>query len=137
MPGGNPGIAESGRGHFIWSRRDLLSLAAWLFITLFVWVHTTPEGLSTLAVAILTAALSFLAARARYARFIKAALAIWLFVSAFALPHDPRTSWNNALVAILIFVVSLLGWPRKESADTIAPAHAFERKTGPDLPAMP
>jgi cytochrome b6-f complex iron-sulfur subunit len=28
MPGGFPGIVDSGRGHFIWSRRDLLSLAA-------------------------------------------------------------------------------------------------------------
>jgi len=32
MPGGNPGIAESGQANFIWSRRDVLSLAAWAAI---------------------------------------------------------------------------------------------------------
>src|SRR5712672_1754343 len=29
MPGGNPGIPEAESGNNIWSRRDLLSLAAW------------------------------------------------------------------------------------------------------------
>src|SRR5260370_40462892 len=29
MPGGNPGIPETESGNFIWSRRDLVSLAAW------------------------------------------------------------------------------------------------------------
>src|SRR5207237_86962 len=29
MPGGNPGISEAESGNFIWSRRDLLSLAGW------------------------------------------------------------------------------------------------------------
>ena len=29
MPGGNPGIPEAESGNFIWSRRDLLSLAGW------------------------------------------------------------------------------------------------------------
>jgi cytochrome b6-f complex iron-sulfur subunit len=29
MPGGNPGIPESESGHFIWSRRDIVSLAGW------------------------------------------------------------------------------------------------------------
>ena len=29
MPGGNPGIPEAESGHFVWSRRDLASLAGW------------------------------------------------------------------------------------------------------------
>ena len=29
MPGGNPGIPEAESGNFIWSRRDILSLAGW------------------------------------------------------------------------------------------------------------
>ena len=29
MPGGNPGIPEAESGNFIWSRRDLVSLAGW------------------------------------------------------------------------------------------------------------
>src|SRR6267143_934881 len=29
MPGGNPGIPEAESGNFIWSRRDLISLAGW------------------------------------------------------------------------------------------------------------
>jgi len=29
MPGGDPGIAGAGEGHFLWSRRDLASLVGW------------------------------------------------------------------------------------------------------------
>jgi hypothetical protein len=85
-------------------------LGGWLFISAFIWTHTTAQMTNTSVVGGLCAVLSALAMGGHSrARYLTMPLAIWLFLSSWAIPTvDQRTEWNNVLVAIAIFVVSLL-----------------------------
>lgn len=114
----------------------ILLAGTWLFVTVFLWPHTSPQGLSTLAVGVLTIAFALLIANAPPARFIIAALAVWLFVSAFLLPHGTGTEWNNAIVAVLVFVASLSSSIYRR-AQVAGPEHDALGRDGPDLPVVP
>ncbi len=84
-------------------------LGVWLFISAFVWEHTTAEMTNTWILGVLCVIFALVAMSAPQARYLNTALAIWLFISVWALPHDNvGTMWNNALVAIAIFIVSLI-----------------------------
>ncbi len=83
-------------------------IGIWLFVSAFVWPHTTAQMTNTWILGVLCVVFALVALRLEQARFLNTALAIWLFVSAFVLPAGNRgTVWNNALIAIAIFVVSL------------------------------
>ncbi len=84
-------------------------LGVWLFISAFVWEHTTAERTNTWILGVLCVVFALAAMRSSGARWVNTALSIWLFISVWALPHDNLgTMWNNALVAIAIFIVSLV-----------------------------
>ncbi len=84
-------------------------LGIWLFISAFVWQHTTAEMTNTWILGVLCVIFALIALSAPQARYLNTALAIWLFISVWALPHDNMaTMWNNALVAIAVFIVSLI-----------------------------
>ena len=96
-------------------------LGVWLFISAFVWPHTTAERGNTWILGVLCVAFALIALREPSVRWLNTALAVWLFISVWALPHaNLGTMWNNALVAIAVFVVSLVPG-RGERAFT--PAH--------------
>ncbi|HVZ32829.1 MAG TPA: SPW repeat protein [Polyangiaceae bacterium] len=97
-------------------------LGVWLFISAFLWVHTTPQFNNAWVVGVLTAGAAALAMAAPGARYLNTALAVWLFISTWALPLTNRaTAWNNVIVSVLVFVFSLLGLPRAERPITTRP----------------
>ncbi len=85
-----------------------LILGIWLFVSAFLWEHTTAERTNTWILGVLCAVFALLAMKEAGARWLNTALAVWLFISVWALPHDNAgTMWNNAIVAIVVFFVSL------------------------------
>jgi hypothetical protein len=84
-------------------------IGIWLFVTAFMWPHTSFERTVTILAAILTFGLAILAIYTFGARYLNAFVAVLLFISALTLPSLSRaTQWNNAIVAIAIFVVALV-----------------------------
>ncbi len=83
-------------------------LGIWLFISAFVWPHTTAQMTNTWILGVICVVIALIAMRFDQVRYLNTALAVWLFISAFALSTQSRgTVWNNALVAVAIFIVSL------------------------------
>jgi len=75
-------------------------LGLWLFVSAFLWPHTSAERANAWIVGMLavTAALAGLAGR-KAGRLVNAALGGWLIVSALLLPRmRPATFWNNLIV---------------------------------------
>ena len=84
-------------------------LGVWLFISAFVWPHTTSQMTNTWICGVLCVIFALVAMAVPWVRYLNTLLAIWLFISAWALPsRTPGTIWNNVLVAISIFIVSLV-----------------------------
>ena len=84
-------------------------IGIWLFVTAFMWPHTSAEMTVTVVAAILTFALAILAIYTQAARYLNAIVAVLLFLSVLTLPSLARaTQWNNAIVAIAIFVAALV-----------------------------
>jgi len=84
-------------------------LGVWLFISAFVWPHTTSQMTNTWICGVLCVVFALVAMAVPWVRYLNTLLAIWLFISAWALPSvSPGTIWNNVLVAIAIFIVSLV-----------------------------
>ncbi len=84
-------------------------LGVWLFISAFIWDHSSAERTNTWILGVLCVVFALIAMSAPTARWLNTALSIWLFISVWALPHHVLgTMWNNALVAIAIFVLSLV-----------------------------
>lgn len=83
-------------------------LGVWLFISAFIWPHSTEQMTNTWILGVLAVIFALVAMAREQARYLNTILSIWLFISAWALPHvSTGTVWNNVLVAIAIFIVSL------------------------------
>ena len=84
-------------------------LGIWLFISAFIWPHTTVQMTNTWILGVLCVLFALIAMAVPPVRFVNTALAVWLFISAWALPTaSTATTWNNVLVAIAIFLTSLV-----------------------------
>jgi Na+-transporting NADH:ubiquinone oxidoreductase subunit NqrB len=81
----------------------------WLFITVFMWPHTSAQGMNAAVCGIAAMGLGLLALYLDSARYLSAALGAWVFISTFLFPGTRMTTWNNALIGIAMFVASLLG----------------------------
>ena len=91
------------------ARGFTLLLGVWLFISAFIWPHTTSQMTNTWICGVIAVVFAAIAMRAPQARYVNTILAIWLFISAFALPSvSIGTVWNNVIVAIAVFVSSLV-----------------------------
>ncbi len=102
---GSPSTATSNS----WARWLNIALGVWLFISAWVWPHTTSSATNTWIVGLLIVAAGIIAMYVPWFRWVNTALAIWLFFSTFAFPHvTSGTMWNNAIVAIIVFIVSLI-----------------------------
>jgi SPW repeat len=85
-----------------------LVLAVWLFISAFVWPHTSAQVTNTWILGVVVFVFALVAIRLPGARYVNALAAVWLFISAFALPRiSVGTAWNDALVALVVFFVAL------------------------------
>jgi hypothetical protein len=84
-------------------------LGVWLFISAFIWPHTTAQMTNTWICGVLCVVFALVAMAVPVARYLNTLLAIWVFISAWALPTvSLGTIWNNVLCAIAIFIVSLV-----------------------------
>lgn len=89
-----------------------VALGVWLFVSIFVWPHTTAQAVNAALVGMFVAltALSALSSGPRSRlRILNGALAVWLLVSIGAFPtYVAATRINSAIVAVLVFVVALI-----------------------------
>ena len=86
-----------------------LALGAWLFISAFLWPHSTGTAVNSWIVGLLIVIASLIALRMPWMRWIDTALAVWLFLSTLAMPSATGgTLWNNLIVAMLVFLASLV-----------------------------
>jgi SPW repeat len=84
-------------------------LGAWLFISAFLWPHSSAEMTNTWVLGVMCVIFALVTMAAPWARYLNTVLAVWLFISAWAIPDvSAGTVWNNVLVAIAIFIVSLV-----------------------------
>lgn len=92
-----------------WARYLNALIAAWLFISAFVWPHTVPLRQDTWIVALLMFVTALIAIATPGFRWVNTVLAIWLFISTLAIHHrNPGTLWNNIIVAAVVFLLSLV-----------------------------
>lgn len=103
-------MSMRGATTFAWPRALNVILGIWLFISAFVWPHTSAQMTNTWILGVLAVVFALIAwFAAPPARFLNTLLAIWLFISAWALPRvSVGTVWNNVIVAILLFIFSLV-----------------------------
>lgn len=84
-------------------------LGVWLFISAFVWPHTSASQLNTWIVGLLIAIFAAWGAFVPRVRLINSLIALWLFFSTIAIAHvTGGTLWNNLIIAIIVFFVSLV-----------------------------
>lgn len=85
-------------------------LGIWLFISAFVWRHSSAQLTNTWIMGVITIVAAWVATRVPPVRFVNTAVGFWLIISSFALPRiSAVTTWNNLLVGIVITVLSLVG----------------------------
>lgn len=91
-------------------------LGAWLFISAFLWPHTSAQFNNAIIVGLLAIVFAVVAmAGYVWARYANAALAGWLFLSTLFLPRiSTATLWNHILVAVAVFIFAMIpsapGW---------------------------
>ena len=92
-----------------WPRSIPIALGAWLFVSAFLWPHTTGAAINSWIVGLLIVIASLVALRMPWLRWVDTALAVWLFLSTLAMPGATGgTLWNNLIVAMLVFLASLV-----------------------------
>ncbi len=113
-----------------WARGANVVLGVWLFISAFIWPHSSAQMTNTWILGVLCVIFALVAMAVPWVRYLNTLLAIWLFISAWALPSvSPGTIWNNVLVAIAIFIVSLV------PSGPTATAPGFYGRRAPPSPA--
>jgi hypothetical protein len=86
-----------------------LVLGAWLFISAFLWHHSSAQFANAWIMGALVVLFSFMANRFAQARYATAGIGAWLFVSSFFLPRaTTATSWNHVLVGLALIMTSLM-----------------------------
>jgi hypothetical protein len=94
-----------------WPRYLNAAVGAWLFISAFLWPHSSAELTNAWVVGALVFIAALLALGAPTVRYANTVLALWLFISTLALGGSTGTMWNHVIVAIVTFVVSLVPNP--------------------------
>ncbi|MFT3775783.1 MAG: SPW repeat protein [Minicystis sp.] len=83
-------------------------LGLWLFISAFIWVHTSAQMNNAWIVGVLAMAFAIIALRVPEVRYLNTVLGVWLFISVWALPTENRsTMWNHIIIGIAMFLASL------------------------------
>ena len=85
-------------------------LGIWLFISAFVWRHSSWQFNNAWIMGVITAVVALVALSVPAVRFVNTIAGIWLVISGFAFPAlAAGTRWNNVLVGVAIFFLSLVG----------------------------
>lgn len=94
-------------------------LGAWLFVSAFLWPHTTASRTNTCVVGALIVVMALLGKYTPPLRWVNAAAATWLFGSTIWIEHaSAATPWNNAVVAILVLILSIVSTSRRLPINT-------------------
>ncbi|MFP2895217.1 hypothetical protein [Corallococcus sp. 4LFB] len=84
-------------------------VGVWLFISAFVWPHTSASRTNTWIVGALCALFAAIALRIPQARWLNAVLSVWLFYSTLAFFRATGgTALNNTLAGVVMFIASLV-----------------------------
>jgi hypothetical protein len=84
----------------------------WLFISAFVWRHSTAQFTNTWIMGIVVVAIAAVAFGWTAFRYVNTLAGAWLIISAFALPtFSAATRWNNFIVGVVVVLLSLAGVP--------------------------
>lgn len=85
-------------------------LGVWLFVSAFLWRHTSAQYADTWIMGLVTVAVALIAVGATGFRFLNTVAGAWLMISVFVLPiTSAATRWNNYIVGFGIVVLSLVG----------------------------
>ncbi len=107
-----------------------IALGVWLFISAFIWRHSSAQFTNAWIVGLLVTAFAVAALAYPRARYANTVLAVWLFISAWVLPiFSVATVWNHVLVAIAVFAFSLVGSEPTLPARQIPPEAPSPRTT--------
>lgn len=97
-----------------WPRYLNALVGLWLFLSTFLWAHTSSARSNTWIVGLMMAGAALWAASAPAVRWFNTALAVWLGLSTFAMSDiRPQTFYNNVIVAIVAFALSLMPNPEE------------------------
>jgi hypothetical protein len=103
------GTAGPGTEENTWARGINVALGIWLFISAFLWLHTSAQFTNTWLVGLAIAVVAAVGFAVPQARWVNTALAAWLIISVWALPTlAAATFWNNLLVGIASLIVSVM-----------------------------
>ena len=84
-------------------------LGAWLFISAFLWHHSSAQFANAWIMGALVVVFGLMANRFAQTRYATVAIGAWLFVSSFFLPRATgATSWNHVLVGLALIMTSLM-----------------------------
>ncbi len=85
-------------------------VGVWLFVSAFLWSHTSAQYANTWIMGVATVVVALSAVGATGLRFLNTAAGVWLMISAFVLPTmSAATRWNNFIVGLVIGLLSLVG----------------------------
>ena len=88
-------------------------MGVWLFLSTFLWAHTTAQMVNALIVGALLVTFGLLGTRVPNVCRLNSVLAVWLFISAFVLPRETiaragaLTLSTSIFIAIVVFIFSL------------------------------
>jgi hypothetical protein len=114
-----------------------IALGLWLFLSAFVWPHTTAQMTNTWIVGLLVVAFAAISLRVPQARWVNTALAVWLFISVWALPTTVPTFWNNLIIAVAVFIVSLVPGVPGGPPTRMGRGRSVRHEPPPQRPAAP
>ena|SRR5437764_10455770 len=85
-------------------------IGVWLFISAFLWPHTSSQYANAWLMGIVIFVIALVAVGASWFRFLNTAAGAWLMISAFVLPTiSAATRWNNFTVGVVVLILSLFG----------------------------
>jgi hypothetical protein len=91
------------------ARYVTIALGLWLFISAFVWPHSSAQMTNTWIMGVIAVIAGIVSIGAPSWRYINTAVGAWLIISSLALRRvSAGTLWNNLLVGIAILLVSLV-----------------------------
>ena len=72
-------MGTTGTTGFTWPRIASAVLGAWLFVSGFIWPHSSVQMTNALTCGVLAVVFAFSAARSSQLRYLNTALSVWLF----------------------------------------------------------
>lgn len=95
-------------------------VGTWLFVSAFIWPHTTLQLVNALLVGAGCAIAAGIATRTPHVRYVNVALGLWLYASGWFMPVVRAATLNNHAVVSAIMILIALVPSRAERFDRVA-----------------